>query len=128
MKKILFILLLLSLASSRSFARDAYDIGQGAILCKVYAKKSTDKKNDYIIWVQGFLSAFNATDPNTKNIMGDKNFFWVLDWTTKYCKDNPDKLFGEAVRDMIEELYPTRLPDVPDNPTPKEALQRIRME
>lgn len=85
------------------------DIGQGAIRCETYASKSTGKKNDFIIWVQGFFSAYNAIDPATTNIAGDKDFNWIRDWLDKYCKANPKQYFGEGVRALIDELYPTRI-------------------
>ncbi|HCU24848.1 MAG TPA: hypothetical protein DF383_07510 [Deltaproteobacteria bacterium] len=95
----------------------AMDIGEGAELCAKYAKKSMSKKNNSIIWVQGFFSAFNALDSKTKNITGDKDYYYVLKWLTDYCKANPTMYFGEAVRVLIEELYPNRIPNTPsENP------------
>jgi hypothetical protein len=84
------------------------DIGQGAIPCKKYASLSLGKKNDYIIWVQGFFSAFNALDKTTKNIAGTRDFNSIREWLDTFCKANPDQYFGGAVRALIEELYPTR--------------------
>jgi hypothetical protein len=85
------------------------DIGQGALKCESYVKKSGGKKNDYIIWVQGFFSAYNALDPATKNIAGDKDFNWIREWLDTYCKTNSGQYFGEAVRALIDELYPQRV-------------------
>jgi hypothetical protein len=86
------------------------DVGEGARLCKEYAKKPLDKKPSYIHWVQGFFSAFNALDPKTHSILGEgKDYNWVREWLDNYCKSNPQMYFGEAVRILIEELYPNRI-------------------
>jgi len=90
------------------------DIGEGAEFCEKYAKKPLDKKNNYIVWVQGFFSAFNALDPKTKNITGTHDYHYVQQWLDDYCKANPKTYFGEAVRVLIEELYPNRIPNNPD--------------
>jgi len=95
-------------------AATSMDIGEGAELCQKYAKKPLDKKNNYIIWVQGFFSAFNALDPKTKNIAGTKDYHDIRKWLDDYCKANPTMYFGEAVRMLIEELYPARIPNTPE--------------
>ncbi len=98
------------LFSLPSFGGMSVDIGEGAQLCQKYAKISLEKKSDYIIWVQGFFSAFNALDPKTKNILGVKDYQFVRKWLEDHCKSNPTMYFGEAVRILIEELYPNRIP------------------
>ena|SRR5436190_3031860 len=129
MKKIIYLALLFPLFSSPYlWANTSLDIGEGAIPCKTYYKKSLDKKNNFIIWVQGCFSAFNALDPNTKSINGDKDFHFVLDRLDTYCKANPDQYFGEAVRVLIEELYPNRIPNYPQPKDPTQALERIKIE
>ncbi len=120
-KKLLFFLAaaLFSLSSAAGFAQNtSLDIGEGAEFCEKYAKKPIEKKNVYIVWVQGFFSAFNALDPKTKNIAGSKDYHFVRQWLDDYCKANPKVYFGEAVRVLIEELYPNRTPNNP-NTTPK---------
>lgn len=119
MKKKRFFLLALALLvwSAPLHAGTSMDIGEGAELCEKYAKKSLEKKNIYIVWVQGFFSAFNALDPKTKNIAGTKDYHYVRKWLDDYCKANPTMYFGEAVRMLIEELYPNRIPNTP----PQEA-------
>lgn len=120
-KKLLFslvsALLLLGpvLATAQSTSTD---VGEGAEFCEKYAKKPLEKKNVYIVWVQGFFSAFNALDPKTKNIAGTRDYNYVRQWLDDYCKANPKIYFGEAVRVLIEELYPSRTPNNPDT-TPK---------
>lgn len=116
MKKKRYFLVLLGLLALAGPLRAATstDIGEGAELCEKYAKKPIEKKNVYIVWVQGFFSAFNALDPKTKNITGTKDYHFVRKWLDDYCKANPTMYFGEAVRMLIEELYPTRIPNTPD--------------
>ena|SRR5215831_4865645 len=117
------LLLALGLFGARAFAdNDSFaqntsmDVGQGAELCEKFAKKSLGKQNDFIVWVQGFFSAFNALDPKTKNITGDKDYHYVRKWLDDYCQANPKTYFGEAVRRLIEELYPHRIPNTPVAP------------
>lgn len=120
-KKLIFcgLAALLSLGSFSVRAQNtSIDVGEGADFCEKYAKKPIEKKNTYIVWVQGFFSAFNALDPKTKNITGDKDYHYVLKWLDDYCKANPKVYFGEAVRVLLEELYPTRTPNDP-NSNPK---------
>src|SRR5262245_43182652 len=114
---IFFALTLTCLAVPRSglAQNTSVDVGEGADLCQKYAKKPLDKKNNYIIWVQGFFSAYNALDPKTKNITGTKDYHYVRQWLDDYCKANPQIYFGEAVRVLIEDLYPNRIPNNPDN-------------
>ncbi len=114
---LLFLVMATSLfCSARSLLAQnmSVDIGEGAEFCEKYAKKSLDKKNNYIVWVQGFFSAFNALDPKTKNITGTHDYHYVQQWLDDYCKAHPQTYFGEAVRVLIEELYPNR---IPNNPT-----------
>ncbi len=100
------------------------DIGPGAILCEKYAKRPLDKKNDFILWVQGFFSAFNALDPNIKNIADQQDFHAIRVWLDDYCKNNPQQYFGEALRAYIDHVYP---PEV-RNPPPPEAAALIKFE
>lgn len=112
MKKILLATpLVLSLLITFS-AGASVDVGEGARTCKEYAKKPLDKKATYIHWTQGFFSAFNALDPKTHNITGEKDYNWVRLWLDDYCKAHPEQYFGEAVRVLLEELYPNRTPKV----------------
>lgn len=121
MKKTLLISLATLLFLSTSIGRaqnTSMDIGEGAEFCEKYAKKPIEKKNVYIVWVQGFFSAFNALHPKTKNIAGNRDYHYVRQWLDDYCKANPKIYFGEAVRVLVEELYPNRTPNNPDT-TPK---------
>ena len=116
MKKILIFSVILGLLSPLSIYAEntSVDVGEGAEYCEKYAKKPLDKKNVYIVWVQGFFSAFNALHPKTKNITGSRDYHFVRQWLDDYCKANPKIYFGEAVRVLIEELYPNRIPNNPD--------------
>ena len=62
-KKLLFcgLAALLSLSTLSARAQNtSIDVGEGADFCEKYSKKPFEKKNVYIVWVQGFFSAFNA--------------------------------------------------------------------
>ena len=69
------------------------------------------------------LEAACALDPKTKNITGTRDYHYVRKWLDDYCKANPTMYFGEAVRMLIEELYPARIPNTPDQePKPGEGV------
>ncbi len=108
-------------------AETSLDIGEGAEFCKKFTSKF--KKNDFMIWVQGFFSAFNALDPHTKNIMGNRDFHYALKWLEDYCKANPKQYFGEAVRQLLNELYPSRVAKTPTGqPTVEQSTGYLRFK
>lgn len=79
-------------------------IGEGAFTCQRYASRPLDKKNDYIIWVQGYVTAYNALSPQTSNVVGNHDYNWVRLWLDGYCQKNPEKKFNDAVSALMEEL------------------------
>lgn len=112
MKKIIPVTLVLVLILSgwacfKTFAADTGTVfGQGAIPCKKFLKASERKKNDYVIWIQGYLTAYNAIAPDIINVLSGKDFHWVLKKTEEICKSMPEEYFNEAVVQMVMELHP----------------------
>jgi hypothetical protein len=129
-----FFLLNLLIIPQSSIAQDTItqgtgiDIGLGAITCNKYASRSFDKKNDFVIWTQGFFSAFNALDPDTKNIAVEGDYRSIVKWLDDYCRANPQQYFGEAVRSLIDERYPRRVPAAPSNANSKDAAAVIHFK
>ena len=80
--------------------------GMGAIPCNKFLKASKSKKNDYVIWVQGYLTAYNAIAPDVTNVLEGKDFYWVLDRLDQLCKLMPEDYFNEAAVHLVGELHP----------------------
>lgn len=103
-----------------SFSVKSYDtgtvIGEGARTCKKMAKASGRKENNFIIWVQGYFSAYNAIAPDIQNIAQDREFRWILDKLKNYCKAHPEEYFNDAVQALVLELHPKGI-RVSDKPT-----------
>lgn len=80
--------------------------GQGAIPCKKFLKASKSKKNEYVIWIQGYITAYNAIAPDVSNILEGRSFFWVLEQLERLCKTMPEDYFNEAAVHLVGELHP----------------------
>jgi len=81
-------------------------VGEGARSCKIFAKGSKRKKNNFIIWVQGYFSAYNSIAPDIANVAGSHDYFWISDKLETFCKANPDLYFNDAVVALLRELHP----------------------
>jgi len=112
MKKILLLLSLITfclsgLISHQASAADTGVVfGQGALPCKKFLKSSKRKKNDYVIWIQGYLTAYNAIAPDITNVLSGKDFKWVLEQVEQICQAMPDDYFNEAMVQLVFELHP----------------------
>jgi hypothetical protein len=93
--------------------------GQGTIPCKKYLKASKNRRNDYIIWVQGYLTAYNAIAPDVTNVLEGKDFYWVMDKLEQLCKTMPDDYFNEAAVHLVGTLHPQGIRTAPPSQTPK---------
>ena len=99
-------LVLLSLSYPASSLEKGIVFGKGTTLCEDYYKKSLAKKNDFVIWAQGYLSAYNSIAPDTKNVLGEKDFYWMLGELDRFCEANPQSRFNDAVVDLLQTLHP----------------------
>jgi hypothetical protein len=97
--------------------------GQGTILCKKFLKSSKSKKNEHIIWVQGYLTAYNAIAPDVTNVLAGKDFYWVLEKLEQLCKVMPEDYFNEAAVHLVGELHPQGIRIAPpsDGPARKQS-------
>jgi len=98
--------LLTGLSVPASSAETGTVIGQGALTCKKFYKSSGRKENDFIVWVQGYFSAYNAIAPDIQNIASGHNFHWVLAQLKKFCKAHPEAYFNDAVQELVLDLHP----------------------
>ena len=105
-------LLIFFFASSYALAAMAQEepkgtvVGEGARSCKDFIKAKGKKENNFIIWVQGYFSAYNGIAPDIKNVLGDKDYHWVLETLRGYCKEDPDQYFNDAVARLVHHLHP----------------------
>ncbi len=81
-------------------------VGEGARTCKEFYKADNRKKNSFIIWVQGYFSAYNAIAPDIQNVAEGRDYFWIQKKLETFCKTNPEEYFNEAVVALIAELHP----------------------
>jgi hypothetical protein len=122
MKQTLAVLTLLACIAVASISQGEENgavFGQGAIPCQKFLKASKGKKNDYLIWVQGYLTAYNAIAPDVTNVLEGKDFYWVLERLEQLCKLMPEDYFNEAAVHLVGELHPQGIRIAPPTP-PKE--------
>lgn len=81
-------------------------IGEGARKCTDYLKAKGRKQNKFIVWVQGYFSAYNAIAPDITDLLGDKDWEWVRKRLKAHCEAEPGQYFNEAVIAMTVELHP----------------------
>ncbi len=106
--KIIFFLGLAVLFSSSFAWAQGSIIGAGALLCKDYSHRHIYKKNEFIVWVQGYLTAFNRWNTGHGNISGNEDFYAMQQWFDQYCEKNPQKYFNEGVTTWLEEFHSTQ--------------------
>jgi hypothetical protein len=117
---------LLLIFSSAHGVENGTVFGQGAIPCNKFLKASKGKKNEYLIWVQGYLTAYNAIAPDVTNVLEGKDFYWVLDRLEQLCKLMPEDYFNEAAVHLVGELHPQgiRVAPPPGATAPREKSKK----
>jgi hypothetical protein len=73
------------------------------------------KENRYVLWFEGFVTAYNLKAPDTYDILGSTDLPLALKWLENYCRGNPQDLFALAAAKLMTELYPRRH-KLPPNP------------
>ncbi len=106
--KIIFFLGLAVLFSSSFAWAQGSIIGAGALTCEQYSKRHIYKKNEFIIWVQGYITAYNRWNPKSANISGNQDFYAMQKWLDQYCEKNPQQYFNEALTGWLQELNKSR--------------------
>lgn len=94
-------------------------VGEGARTCGKFLKAGRREQNNYIVWVQGYFTAYNAIAPDIQNVLGNHDYHWVLSQLKTLCKQDRDQYFNEAVVSLTKQLHPRgiRLED-PGQETP----------
>jgi hypothetical protein len=90
--------------SNPSHSSNGTIVGEGAIPCEKYLSMHIYKKNNFIIWLQGYVSAYNNFSSKTGDVIGAHDYHWVQQWLDNYCGKNPKKYFSEAVVALTDEL------------------------
>ncbi len=98
-------------------------IGEGARTCKEFYKADNRKKNSFIIWVQGYFSAYNAIAPDIQNVAEGRDYFWIQKKLETFCKTNPEEYFNEAVVALIAELHPKGITTNTESQGPQVKIQ-----
>lgn len=85
--------------------------GIGSNSCTQYSQSRVAGKtiNEYVTWMEAYLSAFNLIVSNTYDIAGGRNLDEFVDWMDDHCKDNPDQAFVNAVATLTTVLYDSRM-------------------
>jgi hypothetical protein len=80
--------------------------GIGTKECGVYIQavklKSDEAINGFVSWAQGYLSGFNATNSDGRDVAidpGGLNY-----WLTNYCSAHQNEAFYSAVQQLSKEL------------------------
>ena len=112
--KYLLIVLTMLLATAPAHAIDDggnYAVwGVGSKSCFHYNKaRETDKYDDYMNYIKGFLTAMNITEPETYSISGKMPFSEILAWLDDTCELKQTHSIEQALLEFIEEHYESRL-------------------
>ena len=67
------------------------------------------KSNTHVIWIWGYLTAYNRQTPDTYDIMAQTDTPTILLWLDNYCKQNPLTDFAEAMVSLMNELHSSRI-------------------
>ncbi len=80
--------------------------GGGAKQCGDFIQAVTLKSdvaiNGFISWAQGYLSAYNATNPEGRDVAVDPSGLQY--WLTDHCSKNREESFFRAVQQLAAEL------------------------
>ena len=77
--------------------------GVGARDCRAFGvaleKDSEQALDSYVAWSQGYISAFNWTNPRQSDIRVDAAA--VINWLGTWCAANPERGVYDAVQELI---------------------------
>ena len=100
------------LACASAHASDKNDnfqvLGAGTVTCQQYLGTSAQNKTYAETWWAGYASAMNRTTGETWSLLGDTPVDGVNAMIEAECKAHPTEMFGLAVHDVLEQLYPKR--------------------
>lgn len=101
--------LIMSPAAQAADAQGDYGmVGAGALTCRAYMLGSTTDRTFTETWWAGYMSAMNRVTDDTYDLMGDYDADQINVLLDDYCRDNPADLFGIAVHQVMEAIFPER--------------------
>ena len=120
MKNIVIVILLFLfnvdvMAADRSGKFQVYGVGYDSCgkFIVVISKSQKGKKNKslvpYSIWLEGYMSAFNALSENTFSLDTKADDTDRMAFIEKYCREKPLDGYFKAVLALMDELYPRRI-------------------
>jgi len=62
----------------------------------------------YEFWIIGYITAFNAQQPDVYNILGSTDIDSIEYWMDKYCRENPISYVHSGMQVLTIELWPNR--------------------
>ncbi len=99
---------MLVLAAPRGPATHAIEIktyGSADKTCQVFVDARDQEESTYraefLNWLGGYLSGFNAMSLRTSNILGDAELADAVQWLDSYCSTHPSTSFGAAVEALV---------------------------
>jgi hypothetical protein len=87
-------------------AKESYHVTLGATRCGSYVEQRKDQKsrayNDMVMWVSGYLIAYNYVEPDTRNnnSLGDTDLNGVMRWLEHWCRANPLKSLADGMEEF----------------------------
>lgn len=106
---VLFVTLTEVYASDKSGKYEV--LGQGMQSCGAYVQSRKGdhlKEVSFMVWVAGFLTAYNMYTPDTYDVTANVDLDGLMGWLENYCGANPLKNFSSAVDSLVSELRPKR--------------------
>ena len=86
--------------------------GIGAHSCSDFyalSKEDPESYRQFGGWMNGYITARNAYEPETFDIVNFEDSDTLIAYVLNYCKNNPDHRFVFAVRGIVEALRPTKI-------------------
>ncbi len=84
-------------------------VGAGALTCRAYMLGSTEDRLFAETWWAGYMSAMNRVTDDTYDLMGEYTVDDINATVDDYCRDNPEDLYGVAVHQVMEAIFPERV-------------------
>ena len=108
MKKHLLLLMMLASGPAWAVGNDGASVIVGPISCGKFIENLKTGGSPYMLWVAGYLTAYNALVPDTFDVLGNSDMASVKLWLENYCKANPLEKLPTAMEVLINELRPKR--------------------
>jgi len=89
---------------ARTHGTETISYGSGLRLCSAYLQAGAADSLDhaeFIDWVGGYVSGFNALSLHTTSILGSRELTAALDGLKQYCAMHPETLLTEATRTFL---------------------------